>query len=142
MVGSEGTLGFLAEMTLETVPEPPARATGLLFFGEVQEAGAAVPPLVAAGAAALEIMDAGSLRSQAEERLYPFAVGDRAAALLVEFRADEGRSRRRARAARPGAFSLLAAADFTNDAAERNGMRLRKGLFPVGGMRPGRAPRS
>src|SRR5207249_5229421 len=86
MVGSEGTLGFVAEMTLETVPEPPARATALLFFADLAQAGAAVAPLWAAGAAALEIMDAGSLRSQAEDRPYPFGIGDRTAALLVEFR--------------------------------------------------------
>ena len=141
MIGSQGTLGFLAEMTLETVPEPPARATGLLFFGDLAEAGAAVAPLVAAGAAALEIMDSGSLRSQAEDRAYPFAIGDRTAALLVEFREDDAASLRAAvarghAALRP--FRLLAAADFTTDAADRDRhWQLRKGLFPsVGGMRP------
>jgi D-lactate dehydrogenase len=123
MVGSEGTLGFLAEMTLDTVPEPPARATGLLFFGELQEAGAAVAPLVAAGAAALEIMDSGSLRSQAEDRAYPFPLGDLTAALLVEFReADPGSLQEavgRGHAAL-APFRLLAPADFTTDAAERD----------------------
>jgi D-lactate dehydrogenase len=141
MIGSEGTLGFLAEMTLQTVPEPPARATGLLFFADLAEAGAAVAPLSAAGAAALEIMDAGSLRSQAEDREYPFAIGDRTAALLVEFReGDEAALQAavtRGRAAL-APFRLLAAADFNTDAADRDRhWRLRKGLFPsVGGMRP------
>jgi D-lactate dehydrogenase len=141
MVGSEGTLGFLAEMTLDTVPEPPARATGLLFFGELQEAGAAVAPLAAAGAAALEIMDAGSLRSQAEDRAYPFALGDLTAALLVEFREADPAALREAVARGHAAlapFRLLAPAEFTTDAAERDRhWQLRKGLFPsVGGMRP------
>jgi len=141
MIGSQGTLGFLAEMTLETVPEPPARATGLLFFGDLAEAGAAVAPLVAAGAAALEIMDSGSLRSQAEDREYPFAIGDRTAALLVEFREESAAALQAAVArghAALQAFRLLAAADFTTDAAERDRhWQLRKGLFPsVGGMRP------
>ena len=76
MVGSQGTLGFMADVTLRTVPEPPHRATALLYFAELAEAGAAVAPLVAAGAAALEIMDAASLRSQAGDREYPFAIGD------------------------------------------------------------------
>jgi D-lactate dehydrogenase len=141
MIGSQGTLGFLAEMTLETVPEPPARATGLLFFADLAEAGAAVAPLASAGAAALEIMDAGSLRSQVEDREYPFAVGDRTAALLVEFREADEPSLRAAVARGHAAlapFRLLAAADFTTDAADRDRhWRLRKGLFPaVGGMRP------
>jgi len=141
MVGSEGTLGFLAEMTLDTVPEPPSRATGLLFFGELQEAGAAVAPLVAAGAAALEIMDSGSLRSQAEDRAYPFPLGELTAALLVEFR-EAGPAPLREAVARGHAalapFHLLAPAEFTTDAAERDRhWQLRKGLFPsVGGMRP------
>jgi D-lactate dehydrogenase len=52
MVGAQGTLGFLAGITLKTVPEPPARATGLVFFEELAEAGAAVAPLAEAGAAA------------------------------------------------------------------------------------------
>ena len=145
MIGSQGTLGFLAEMTLDTVPEPPARATGMLFFPDLAEAGAAVAPLQAAGAAALEIMDAGSLRSQAEDRAYPFALDDRTAALLVEFREGDaaalGTAIDRGHAALHP-FHLLAAADFTTDAADRDRhWQLRKGLFPsVGGMRaPGTA---
>ena len=141
MVGSEGTLGFVAEVTLETVPEPPARATALLFFADLAQAGAAVAPLWAAGAAALEIMDAGSLRSQAEDRPYPFGIGDRTAALLVEFREVDAAALDAAVARGHAALAsvpLLAPPDFTTDAAERERhWRLRKGLFPsVGGMRP------
>ncbi len=32
MVGSEGTLGFIHEVLMETIPSPPLRAVGLLFF--------------------------------------------------------------------------------------------------------------
>lgn len=141
MVGSQGTLGFIAEATLRTVPDPPARATALLFFHDLREAGAAVAPLAGAGAAALEIMDAASLRSQADERSYAFPIGDRTAALLAEFReADDAAleaSVARASAAL-GAVKLLAPARFTRDRAEREHYwKLRKGLFPsVGGMRP------
>jgi D-lactate dehydrogenase len=141
MVGSQGTLGFLAEMTLRTVPDPPARATALLFFHELHDAGAAVAPLAAAGAAALEIMDAASLRSQADERGYAFPIGDGTAALLVEFREadDAAVDAAVARAvAALGTVRLLAPASFTRDRAERERhWMLRKGLFPsVGGMRP------
>jgi D-lactate dehydrogenase len=139
MVGSEGTLGFWAEATLRTVPELSERATALVYFAELTEAGAAVAPLVGAGAVALEIMDAASLRSQADERR-GFAIGDRTAALLAEFRgADAGSLAagvRRGKAALDG-FRLLAPAVFTTDPAERDAhWHLRKGLFPaVGGMR-------
>jgi D-lactate dehydrogenase len=141
MVGSQGTLGFMADVTLRTVPEPPYRATALLFFAELAEAGAAVAPLVAAGAAALEIMDAASLRSQASDRDYPFAIGERTAALLAEFRADTAE----ALASQVGhaekvlaGFRLLVPAGFTTDPAERDRhWYLRKGLFPsVGNIRP------
>jgi D-lactate dehydrogenase len=140
MVGSEGTLGLVAEATLRTVPEPPARATGVLYFDDLRRAAAAVPSLAAAGAAALEIMDAASLRSQAEDRAYPFVLGERTAALLVEFReadaAELGAALERAGRALDGVPLLLPAA-FTTDPREREEhWRLRKGLFPsVGGQR-------
>ena len=139
MVGSEGTLGFLAEATLRTVAELPARATALVYFAELTEAGTAVAPLVAAGAVALEIMDAASLRSQADERR-AFAIGDRTAAILAEFRGADADALaaavRRGEQALAG-FRLLAPVDFTTDPAARDAhWHLRKGLFPaVGGMR-------
>jgi D-lactate dehydrogenase len=141
MVGSQGTLGFVADVTLRTVPEPPQRAAALLYFDELAEAGAAVAPLVAAGAAALEIMDAASLRSQAGDREYPFAIGDRTAALLAEFRAETAEAlAAQVRDAEEvlTRFRLLAPAGFTTDPAERDRhWHLRKGLFPsVGNIRP------
>lgn len=141
MVGSQGTLGFMADVTLRTVPEPPCRATALLFFAELAEAGAAVAPLVAARAAALEIMDAASLRSQAGDRDYPFAIGERTAALLAEFRADTAEALKgQVRGAEEvlSGFRLLTPATFTGDPAERDRhWHLRKGLFPsVGNIRP------
>jgi D-lactate dehydrogenase len=141
MVGSEGTLGFISETTLRTVEEPPFRATALLYFDALRDAGTAVAPLAEAGAAALEIMDSASLRSQAGDRTYPFPIEDATAALLAEFRAhDEAslRSRLGAAAAILSRFRLLAPATFTSDAAERERhWKLRKGLFPaVGGARP------
>ena len=129
-------------MTLRTVPEPPHRAAALLYFEELAEAGAAVAPLVAAGAAALEIMDAASLRSQAGDRDYPFAIGERTAALLAEFRADSADAlaaqvERGGRRCWPGS-ACSRRAGFTTDAAERDRhWHLRKGLFPsVGNIRP------
>jgi D-lactate dehydrogenase len=141
MIGSQGTLGFVSGATLRTVPEPPFRATALLYFARLVDAGAAVQPLAAAGAAALEIMDAASLRSQAAERRYPFAIEEDTAALLVELRAGEAAGLdaaiRRAKEAVSG-YALLAPESFTTDPAEReHHWKLRKGLFPsVGAMRP------
>src|SRR4029453_6727014 len=38
IVGSEGTLAFVADVTYRTVPDPPARATPLVPFAQPQEA--------------------------------------------------------------------------------------------------------
>jgi D-lactate dehydrogenase len=139
MVGSEGTLGFIANATLHSVLEPKARATALLLFDELQAAGAAVPPLAAAGVAACEILDASALRSIAAE--LPTPVDRRSAALLAELACPDEASLADAlaqveRALAP--FPLRRPTRFTRDAAERATLwRLRKGLAPsVGALRP------
>jgi D-lactate dehydrogenase len=141
MVGSEGTLGFVADMTFRTVPEPPARATALVFFGELEEAGAAVAPLAATGADALEILDANALRSISAEHPLPFEIERRHAALLVELRrwddvalaasVDEAQ-------AIFNLYGLLETPRFTTGEAERAALwHLRKGLAArTGAMRP------
>jgi D-lactate dehydrogenase len=141
MVGSQGTLGFVADMTLRTVPEPPARATALLYFPDLASAGRAVAPLAEAGCVALEIMDSASLRSQAGERAYPFALGDETAALLAELRESDADALAAALARAERALAghaLLAPAEFSADARRREEhWRLRRGLFPsVGAQRP------
>ena len=141
MVGSEGTLGFVSEMTFRTVPEPPARATALVFFAELEEAGAAVPPLAAAGADALEILDASSLRSIATEHALPFEIERRHAALLVELRRRDEAALAASIAdvqAILGRYRLLEPPRFTTGAEERAALwHLRKGLAArTGAMRP------
>jgi D-lactate dehydrogenase len=63
LIGAEGTLAFIAEAVLETVPDLPVKYTGLLLFPDFRAACAAIVPLRDAGAAALEVMDRASLRS-------------------------------------------------------------------------------
>jgi len=141
MVGSEGTLGFVGETTFRTVPEPPARATALVFFADLEEAGAAVAPLAAAGASALEILDAASLRSVATEHPLPFEIERRHAALLVEFRRmDEAALAVSTADAQAilGRYRLLEPPRFTTGEAERAALwHVRKGLAArTGAMRP------
>ncbi|MDI5965490.1 FAD-binding and (Fe-S)-binding domain-containing protein [Streptantibioticus silvisoli] len=62
MVGSEGTLGFVAEATFRTVEILPYAATGLAVLPDLRAATAVLPDLVALGPATVELMDATSLR--------------------------------------------------------------------------------
>jgi D-lactate dehydrogenase len=63
LVGSEGTLAFIAEAVLRSVPDLPVKVTGFLIFPDIHAACAAIVPLRDAGAAALELLDRASLRS-------------------------------------------------------------------------------
>ena len=139
VVGSEGTLAFIAEATFCTLPLPRHRATALLLFAEVEAAGRAVAPLAGSGAAAIELMDAVSLCRVADCLPQPLPPGE-PAALLVEYQdEDEGRLVQRVAAA--GAVlalcELAAPAAFTRDAAAQAKLwKARKGLFPsVGAVR-------
>jgi D-lactate dehydrogenase len=93
LVGSEGTLAFVAEAVLDTVPLGRHTALCLAHFADVDRAVASVPKLVAAGATATELMVAPTLIAaawnmpgtpEAWKQLDPAS-----AALLVELRAEE-----------------------------------------------------
>jgi D-lactate dehydrogenase len=61
LVGSEGTLAFLAEAVFETVPLPAVTSTAWVHFPSIDAAIAPVGDLVAAGATAVELMVAPAL---------------------------------------------------------------------------------
>ena len=93
VIGSEGTLAFVADAEFETVPLGRHTTIALVFFDDLDAAADAVGPLVAAGATATELMVAPTLIAAAYnmpgtperwKELPPTS-----AALLVEFRAEE-----------------------------------------------------
>jgi D-lactate dehydrogenase len=61
LVGSEGTLAFIAEAVFETVPLPARTTTAWVHFAGIDEAIAPVRDLVASGATAVELMVAPAL---------------------------------------------------------------------------------
>jgi D-lactate dehydrogenase len=61
LVGSEGTLGFVAEAVFETVPLPARTTTAWVHFPGIDAAIAPVRDLVGAGATAVELMVAPAL---------------------------------------------------------------------------------
>ncbi|HEY4426934.1 MAG TPA: FAD-binding and (Fe-S)-binding domain-containing protein [Solirubrobacteraceae bacterium] len=92
IVGSEGTLAFVAEAVFDTVPLGRHTTLALTFFEDIDAAVGAVQPLVAAGATATELMVAPTLIAAAwnmpgtPERWKELP--PESAALLVEFRAE------------------------------------------------------
>ena len=137
VVGSEGTLAFIAEAVLRTVPDLPVKYTGLLLFPTVRDACDGIVPLRDAGAAALELMDRAALRSVEQQTGIPPSIArlpEAAAGLLVEFQAEDGTPaavlENRAASGVPG-LRLLEAAHFTHDAGEQASLwKVRQGLFP------------
>lgn len=89
MIGSEGTLGFVAQATLRTIEVLPEITTGLMVFETIDDAMSALPDLVAAGFATVELMDSVSLRVAQTLSGSPRAITDLQvrdhSALLVEF---------------------------------------------------------
>lgn len=132
MVGSEGTLGFIEEVVLTTIPAAPFALTSMMMFRSVDDACACVDALRYAGAAAIELLDGASLRS--------INLQD-AAALLVEFQyaSEEERATHAATVQQIGS-TLPTVGDvvWTTDVHEQQRLwKLRKGLMPtIGAMRP------
>ena len=90
MVGSEGTLAFISEVTFRTVEEHPHRASALMLFPDLADAAVATQRLKGGPVAAAELMDRPSLRSvEAKPGMPPVlaTLGPTACALLVETRA-------------------------------------------------------
>jgi len=143
LIGAEGTLAFIAEAVLETVPDLPVKYTGLLLFPDIHAACEAIAPLRDAGAAALELMDRASLRSVEDKPGIPPEIkllSPIAAALLVEFQTANvnavAENAAKAQAAVAG-LKLVGEPLFTNEPAKQDQLwNIRKGLFPsVGAVR-------
>jgi D-lactate dehydrogenase len=144
MIGSEGTLGFIAEITYRTVPEHAHKASGLLLFPDIAEACRAVTLLKKAPVSAVELMDRASLRSVEDKPGMPAQIrglADGVTALLVEARGEDAG----ALAANLDEIGRVLAGvatlfppEFTTDPAEYGKLwKIRKGLFPaVGAVRP------
>jgi glycolate oxidase len=85
LVGSEGTLAIVTEVTLKLLPRPRHVATALVTFRSVADAARAVTRVLVGGALprCLELLDDVSLAAAARTSPYRFPPGA-GAALLVE----------------------------------------------------------
>lgn len=145
VIGSEGTLAFVAEARFRTIAVLPQIATGLLVFETLADAMAALPGLVAQNLATIELLDAASLRVAQGLSDVPAVIADidvaDHAALLVEVHAADPEALTLARDAALAQFAhlpLATPAALTTDAAERAALwQVRKGLYTaVAGARP------
>ncbi|NIH81338.1 FAD-linked oxidase C-terminal domain-containing protein [Amycolatopsis viridis] len=136
IVGSEGTLGVVTEVTVRLVREPEAVRTLLAGFAGVDDAGAATSAIIGAGVvpAAMEMMDA--LAIEAAEAAVRCGYPDGAGAVLIveldgpaaEVEAQFAEVERHCRA--HGAFEIRIAAD---DAERASFWRGRKSAFAAVG---------
>lgn len=143
MIGSEGTLGFISDITYRSVPEHPCKASALAVFGDLVSACTAVTLLSTAPVAAVELMDRAALRSVEQKPGMPANIrdlGPDGAALLIETRAQtapelDGQIAAVADALR--AIPTFGPLRFSTDPAEcKQYWNIRKGTFPsVGAMR-------
>ena len=138
MIGSEGTLGFISEITYFTVEEHAHKASALILFDHLEVACDAVSALKSEPVAAVELLDRASLHAVQNKPGMPEALlslpAD-GAALLVETRAETAAALQ-VKIARisdvVGAFHLATPLRFTTDPAESAALwNVRKGIFPA-----------
>ncbi|MCB9319607.1 MAG: FAD-binding oxidoreductase [Lewinellaceae bacterium] len=143
LIGGEGTLAFIAEAVLRTLPDLPHKLTGMLYFDHPATACASIAELKTTGAEALEFMDRASLRSvENMPGVPPFLkeLPENASAILCEFQQNTPAALKdQYQAAEPlfAQLPLIMAPQFTSDPAEQALLwKIRKGMYPsVAGMR-------
>lgn len=140
LIGAEGTLGFIAEAVMETVPDYPYKSTAFIYFQDIYSACQAIRPLTETGAEAVELMDRASLRSIDSIKGVPSilkTLPESTAALLVEYQAntvEELNAKIESLTPYTKSFLLLQPIIFTQDTVEQAlYWKLRKGMFPAVG---------
>ncbi|WP_431710865.1 FAD-binding and (Fe-S)-binding domain-containing protein [Glutamicibacter uratoxydans] len=137
LIGSEGTLAFVAEAVFRTVPVRKLAIATLAVFDNLDLATRALPDLVDSGAATLELMDSTSLRvgqtlPGVPEAIMGFDVQDQAA-LLIEYHADNEEQLAALRGSGQRLLDeapLRAPAHLSTDKANRQAAwQFRKGLY-------------
>jgi D-lactate dehydrogenase len=140
MIGSEGTLGFISEITYRTVPEHKHKASSLVIFPDIGTACEAAFILRNRPVSAVELMDGASLRSVQDRTGMPAylkSLNGEAAALLIETRAEDRASLLRQTKEIEGSFASIPAVfpfSFTDRKDEyENTWDVRRGLLPAVG---------
>ena len=142
MVGSEGTLGFIAEVSLKTVIHYHHRASGLVVFEHITQACEFVKTIQDLDVEAAELLDSASIRAVKHHPLLKSHIEldtDTMAALLIEVAADDTASLFEKIAdieqlLKPLEQAVLAKIAFTSDSQICQQLwQIRKGTFPAVG---------
>lgn len=146
IIGSEGTLAFIEEITYRTVEDLKDKASALIYFKDVNEACSAVTKLKLARdkkeivVDAVELMDRAGLRSIEEDPSMPDFIKDfneEVTALLIETRAvneQELQTQIKQIEKLLEEFEVVRDFYFTTDEKEYTMYwKIRKGLFPAVG---------
>ena len=143
MVGSEGTLGFIAEVSLATVEDYAHRASAMVAFASLAHCAEAVALLKTVAVDAVELLDARSLRAVHHMPGLPAFTHnfpDKGGVLLIDVRGADLATLERNIAQVEAALApvaALASTGFSTDQHLIDGYwQIRKGTFPaVGAMR-------
>ncbi len=143
LVGSEGTLALIAEITYRTVLDNKYKASSLMVFPDMKTACLAVMKLYRPLVSAAELLDRVSLRSVENEPGVPSYIKtlpEQAAALLVEIRAEDNETLYKQIGQVKEKLSdikVLEPIEFTDIRKEYEQLwKIRAGIFPaVGGIR-------
>ncbi|HWR17744.1 MAG TPA: FAD-binding and (Fe-S)-binding domain-containing protein [Terriglobales bacterium] len=138
LIGSEGTLGFISEITYNTVPDLKHSSTALVLFPDVITACRAAYQLTKTYVSAVELMDRQSLRAVEAKLEIPESfrkLDEHIAALLIEVRADSLETVERSRQEVASVLkecNACSPCEFTSDELRSKQLwLLRKGLFPA-----------
>ncbi|MEN6589575.1 MAG: FAD-binding and (Fe-S)-binding domain-containing protein [Proteiniphilum sp.] len=92
LIGSEGTLGFVSQVTFETVHDAPLKAAAMIWFANLRDVSDAIIPLRGCQVSAAELMDRNALRAVENQQGMPDelkSLPEGAAALLIDTSADD-----------------------------------------------------
>jgi D-lactate dehydrogenase len=143
MVGSEGTLAFISNVTFKTVIDEKHKSCSLLFFHTIQDACNATILLKSSPVAAVELLDRESIRSVENDNDAPEyfkTLPESACALLVECRDNDLailNQKQEAVRLQIQSIPTFTEYEFTSDPKKYYfNWKARKGLLPtVGGLR-------
>ena len=140
LIGSEGTLGFMAEVTYNTVVDATFKSSAFLCFPSVEAACDAVQVLKTANVSAVELIDNSGLQAIQDMPGVPdFLIGidTQTTALLVDVRGEsEAELAANTEAVKElcnGLFLSRPCEFSTCDAIYQSYWKVRKGLFPAVG---------